>query len=199
MQEAMLLAFRQRSNTSKASTMENNYAPSSSSISMGPVDHRVNEAMPSSSNMSNHLPPLVGSAALTGMRYRNQDSGNIKHRLRNHAEQSVPSIGKNRRASSTSSGNPLQPQKIYDFASMTTAEIRSKASVPITSDATGENISGHLPALSRSPSRENSTGDGRSRRPPIMTPDSAMKQFMHKLSQFEHREIFTYPKVIYMF
>ena len=56
----------------------------------------------------------------------------------------------------------------------------------------------HLPAV-RPASSLGSAGSksGSAKRILAMTPESAMKQFMHKLSSFEHHEIFNYPQIFF--
>lgn len=41
-------------------------------------------------------------------------------------------------------------------------------------------------------------GSGIAKRSQVLTPESAMKQFMHKLTSFEHHEIFTYSKIFFV-
>ena len=59
----------------------------------------------------------------------------------------------------------------------------------------------HLPAVrpSSSAGSTGSKGLGSAKRGgPASSPESAMKQFMHKLSSFEHHEIFNYPQIYFV-
>lgn len=62
-----------------------------------------------------------------------------------------------------------------------------------------ENSPAHLPAV-RPGSSAGSTGSkiGSGKRTIALTPESAMKQYMHKLSSFEHHEIFNYPQIYFV-
>lgn len=57
----------------------------------------------------------------------------------------------------------------------------------------------HLPSV-RPESSTGSTGSktGSAKRGLALNPESAMKQYMHKLSSFEHHEIFNYPQIYFV-
>ena len=62
-----------------------------------------------------------------------------------------------------------------------------------------ENTTSHLPAVrpaSSAGSAGSKTGSAKARGLPISA-ETAMKQFMHKLSSFEHHEIFNYPSIFF--
>lgn len=62
-----------------------------------------------------------------------------------------------------------------------------------------ENNPSHLPAVrpaSSTGSVTSKVGSGKGPRP--LNPESAMKQYMHKLSSFEHHEIFNYPLIYFV-
>ena len=60
-----------------------------------------------------------------------------------------------------------------------------------------ENSPSHLPAVRPASSTGSGAGSktGSAKRPIVMNPEMAMKQYMHKLSAFEHHEIFNYPQI----
>lgn len=62
-----------------------------------------------------------------------------------------------------------------------------------------ENTPSHLPAV-RPSSSAGSAGSkaGSAKRVIAMGPEVAMKQYMHKLSSFEHHEIFNYPQIYFV-
>ena len=56
-----------------------------------------------------------------------------------------------------------------------------------------------LPSVRATSSAESQASKGSSaKRTGTMTPESAMKQYMHKLSSFEHHEIFNYPHIYFV-
>lgn len=61
---------------------------------------------------------------------------------------------------------------------------------------TGSRSSSGLPALR--PISETKNGSANAKRFHILTPETAMKQFMHKLTAFEHHEIFNYNKIYFV-
>lgn len=63
-----------------------------------------------------------------------------------------------------------------------------------------ENSPSHLPAVRPASGTGSGTGSkaGSAKRTSVMNPESAMKQYMHKLSSYEHHEIFNYPQTFFV-
>lgn len=93
----------------------------------------------------------------------------------------------------TQSGRGIHVQQLYEETEggdqRTTAATRGAVGTSLPA-VTGRPLSS---SLSQSSSRTDVSG-----KPQAMTPEQAMKLYMHKMTSYEHHEIFNYPKIYFV-
>jgi len=176
------------------SSVDNTYAPSSSNLSsltasVGRGRKVGTHVSPPTKGPSN-LPPLIGTAASTIRRnsqgnYSKPNQRIVSNTSSNHTHVlPVPSGG-------------VRVQQLYDENNSTVFRPHpNKPSITAINARYGVTNVDNRPVPTHLPPVQESTATFSTRRQQIFSPESAMKMYMHKLTPFEHHEIFNYSKVL---